>query len=336
MNAFPALLLSLIIAVSGCTVPGTNFVIPFPGFGPTVSSEESDIVVIEDLSAIPNMVSPGQPVKLITFVKNSGTTSIPLPQMESGRQITVELFDYCKGLFDIQRIGCSSASDMETCTIPKLLPGQAVEVDWFLVSNPVELKTVCPSDGMKVLVRYPYRTESLTTIQFINQEELQQQIERGTLKPVESYITLGEGTIKPKITVEDKQPIAIVNGGSGPGGLTVVALQIENTGRGFLRDGKIPVNNIKIDFKSENIQPMLDDECALQHDSGTVYKPKTGDLEDGVEYVKLIKDKSPKLFCKLRITENVPQITTQTISVVITEYEYEFRDSEKVTVEPKF
>ncbi len=337
--------LSLVLLISGCTIPGFSF-------GPTVESEPSDIVVIKEFSAIPSTVSPGQPIKLVTFVENTGTTTVG-----SGiNLITVELFDYCKGLFTVQEMTCPGdiigdrPELKETvCLLSKLLPGQIAEVDWVIIPEEVELKTVCPSDGMKVLVLYPFNTTSLTTLQLINQKELQQQIERGNLKPVESYIIRGEGPIKPILTVEDKQPIAIIDTQEGPKGTTVLALQIENTGKGFLQDGRVDAKKIKIDFRDLKIKIKNENECNFEKhpdaQGRSIYKPK-GDSETGpygiagedieIEFIKLIKDKSPKLFCEIEIHEAVPQVTTHTITVTIDEYFYEFRDTEKVTVEPKF
>jgi hypothetical protein len=181
---------------------------------------------------------------------------------------------------------------------------------------------------MKALARYPFSTTSITTIELINHKELQQQIEQGTLKPVESYIIRGEGPVKPILTVEDKQPVAITGDDQNPRGTTVVALQIENTGSGFLKDGEISKEKIRIDFRTDKIKPQEGGECTLEEIGNNVYRPK--------EDVVFIRDKSPKLFCVLEITEYVPKITTNTITVTITDYEYEVRASEKVTVEPKF
>ena len=107
----------------------------------------------------------------------------------------------------------------------------------------------------------------------------------------------------------------------------MIALQIENRGRGFLVDGKIPSNKIKIDFNTPEIRPIKEN-CNFRHLYGNIYEPSEPE-------VVLIKGKSPKMFCEIEIEQYVPKITTNTITATIEDYMYEFRDSEKVTIKPK-
>jgi len=333
----------LVMLTSGCSIPGFEWLT-----GDEVTEYEHDILVIQDLRAIPDDVSPGQEFKIISYIRNIGLETIP-QEGDDGikhvdNKIVIELYDYCRGAFEIvgtenKGMKCPGepkidrTSGTASCIVDKILPGQTIEVDWTLRANSdIKVKTTCPVDGMKILVRYPFKTTSLTTISVMNAQEMQRQIEEGTFQSRGSSITAGRGPIKPFITVEDQQPI------SQGSGSTVISLQVENKGSGFLatpitegedsgRSSVILNNQIEITMPPE-FSIADGGDCNFQASQGT-YKPKD---PDGI---RLIYGKSPKMFCSMAIKDNITPKEVTLHATVDVEYEYEFRDSVMVTITPK-
>ena len=89
MKALLAVLFILpVLLLSGCTIPGIG---TLPFFGPVTTAYENDVIIVKELTALPENVAPGQPVKLVAYIQNVGNVQV------SG--ITVELYDYCSGQF---------------------------------------------------------------------------------------------------------------------------------------------------------------------------------------------------------------------------------------------
>jgi hypothetical protein len=63
----------LIVITSGCVLPG-GIELPFLGGGVTY---ESDIVIVKDIRAIPNSVRAGEQVRLIAYIQNTGSNTVP-------------------------------------------------------------------------------------------------------------------------------------------------------------------------------------------------------------------------------------------------------------------
>ena len=263
MKKFIPLALFLVILSSGCTIPGLGVEIPglpsIPGlWGPTIVQYEHDIVVIKSLEAVPSEIDAGQTAKILAYIENRGDKKVT--------GVHVELYDYCEGLFIPKLIMCGNQNvdirqGTTVCPIEEMLPGEIVPVMWTVCQNKAEavkVRTICPPDGMKVLVRYPYETTSLTTISLISLEEMQREIIERAYRPTESYIAVGQGPIKPYLTVEDRQPVPVFDiqpgvripteDGSGfiqstnvgvPSARTVLKLQLKNMGTGQL-DTKVP------------------------------------------------------------------------------------------------
>ncbi|MBI4020134.1 MAG: hypothetical protein HY367_02275 [Candidatus Aenigmarchaeota archaeon] len=290
-------LLASVVIVSGCTLPGQQVLY------------ENDIVIIRDLQAVPSTITPQQSVRVIATVQNKGNKPID--------NVFVDLFDHCEGLFpknQISNVNCGGGDAVTgtQCSI-KLEAQETKQVSWQLKpKEDIKLKTICPQDGMKVSVKYPETTTSITTVSFISRAEQDRQLQAGTLAPVDSYIAAGEGPIKPFLSVEDSQPIPTDSGS------TPVSLQVKNLGGGFLADNTEIVIE-KIDFGD------------LQID-GSVQCHEV--MKGADKLVPLIQKESSKFFCSII----PPQTETQTTRTITTEisYIYEFRSSVKVTVEPKF
>ena len=335
MRKLTPLALILVLLGSGCTVPILNIEIPglpdIPGWGgPTVVQYEHDIVVIQSLEAIPAEIDAGQTTKIVAYIKNLGDRTIEKP-------IKVELYDYCQGLFKTPKVMCDGREYTETkCEIKKMLPDEIVRISWTLEqdeTSPVKLKTICPPDGMKVSVEYEYTTSGLSTISFISKAELERTLEERTQRSTESYIVVGQGPIKPYLTVEDKQPVPVYFGAR-----TMLQLVVKNMGSGqlsskFTEDGKefvgLPaLTSIEVTGigGSGGLKPLLSaqSECKIQ---GKVS-----------ENVRLIGKESPPYQCRIDLSnldDDITKTGTRHLEVEVN-YKYMFTKSVKVVVNPKF
>jgi hypothetical protein len=334
MRKLTPLVLILVLLGSGCTVPILNIEIPglpdIPGFGgPTVIQYEHDIVVIQSLEAVPAEIDAGQTTKIVAYIKNLGDKTIEDP-------VNVELYDYCQGLFKTPMVMCEGREYADTkCEIKRMLPDEIVRVSWTLEqqdANQVKLRTICPPDGMKVSVEYDYTTSGLSTISFISKAELERTLEERTQKSTESYIVVGQGPIKPYLTVEDKQPIPVYSGAR-----TMLQLVIKNMGSGqlsskFTEGGReytgIPSGNIEVVGigGSGGLKPLTatQSDCKIQ---GRVQ-----------ENVRLVGKESPPYQCVIDLSNLDDEITktgTRHLEVEV-KYKYMFTKSVQVVVNPKF
>jgi archaellum component FlaG (FlaF/FlaG flagellin family) len=344
MKKFVPFLLILTVLSSGCTIPILNIEIPglpdIPGLGgPTVVQYEHDIIVIKSLEAIPSEIDAGQTTKIIAYIQNVGDKTVGEGDLGADDDVEIELYDYCQGLFKVKDINCRGTPDQTKktkCTIDKMLPGEIVPVVWTLEqeeNNPVSLRTICPPDGMKVSVGYKYSTTALTTISFISQAELERSLEQREYKSTESYIVVGQGPIKPYLTVEDKQPIPVYEEGAR----TVLGLQIKNMGSGQLAskvtvtvDNKpeeqvaIPKGKITVTGLKEGGELDPEDDCSF----------KDGSPKDDV---RLMGKDSSKMLCKVDLSKlggSVVRTATRHIEVSV-EYDYLFTKAVTVVINPK-
>ncbi|MBI4181821.1 MAG: hypothetical protein HY520_02535 [Candidatus Aenigmarchaeota archaeon] len=323
------LALPLLVVVSGCTIPGTAISIPLFGFGNTISLE-NDVVVITRLSALPSTVVGGQPVKLVATVKNQGSKAFTDEEAGSAIStselpITVDLFDYCDGLFTRAAIttecpGEEPGKGKTTCDITNLLPEETVEVRWTL--TPDEATRLITPCTLKVGASYPYQTASLTTVHFINSVEYNRRIAEGSFSPRSSTTSLGEGPVKAWWEVKDQQPIIAAPGDPG---LIPVTLRVENKGIGFLQNRGQP--SYEVDILNNNIfeAPFTaanqEEQCA-------------DDIKDK-KITRLIQGRR-ELPCAIAqlADKDVGKESTRQLQVDIG-YVYEFRKETKVTVEPR-
>jgi archaellum component FlaG (FlaF/FlaG flagellin family) len=329
----------LVVASSGCTIPYTNICIPFLGQCDKVVEFENDVIIIKDFQALPQTVSPGQQIRLVAYVQNIGNEEVPQNSLNGDYKeagITVDLYDYCEGLFSGAKVDCGgkqsdcTASGGCRCSNIDLLPGQIKEVSWTLTAGgnaQVPLRTEC---DLKMSVTYPYKTKSLTMITFIDYQEMQRQLNEGTFRQRDTYIVSGYGPAKPMITIEDQQPIPVQQGEAGT---TIASFKVKNSGSGFLCrldndkkivcDSKIPADKATISGVDGELSFVTEGECAF---SGS--NPK--------EDVTLIQKESPPMICGITLSEdvNLPKETTKHVTVDI-EYMYEIRKEIKITIEPK-
>ncbi len=295
-------ILAILVVLSGCI--GQNIEYP-PELPWSQPPSESDALIIKSIQSIPDEIVPGQRAKILVYVENRIDNPI--------KNISAELFDYCQGTFTIVE-----EESQQHQTIDRLLGREVRELSWIIeAEEEIRLQNVCPADGVKVRVSYPFSTVSSATISFIDENEMQRLFEEGKFRNIPSNIQLGAGPVKPKLTVQDAQPVST---GSKT---TVIGLQIENVGNGFLRDSKISKSQIK--FESAGLPPV-----SAQLESCI------GSLE--TDEIRLIQKKSPVLPCEISIPEDVKGkiASSDTIFVELRNYEYEIRKSVIIRVKPKF
>lgn len=318
--------LILIIAISGCTLPG-GFCIP--GFPCAATyEEENDVYLITSLNAFPATVSPDQDLRLVAIVENKATRPL---DSDIDRSVTVELYDYCAGLFTIGASSsvCSGAS----CTIPSLLPGEKAEIYWTLhSSNGTKLLSTC---NLKIRARYHYTTNSVTQVYLIDYAEMQRELNDGTFTEQYSPYSGSFGPLKPYLTVEDTQPIPVPSTGDNAQKVsTVFGFQIKNKGRGFIascggsgEEGQNPgisSGQVTITTQDGGSMPL---EALLKGEIDKLNNKK----------LILIGSESPKLILPVSNWNvgNVPIKTTKVIETTVRDYCYEFRKDIDVKVEPK-
>lgn len=317
-----AILVAFISGCTSCTIPGTDI-----NFCGGTTSLKDDIVIIRDLSAIPNIVTVPQALRVTAAIENQGTKSFPLKNNEGSSfsvdgvdSVVVELFDYCQGLFEDPAIKepRECAGKGTSCKISELLSRELKEVIWEL--KPKEGTKLTTRCDFKVSVRYPYLTNGVATVNFINSKEYTRQLAQGTLQSRSSTTTLGEGPVKVSYEIKAKQPIPTT---SDTASIVPVSLMIDNVGAGFVvqKEDKPTVNLLKTENSifSTLFQTSEQQACDFKEDST----------------VSLIQDKrNIPCYIKQLSDADVPKETTYQLTAAIS-YLYEFRKEVRVTVEPK-
>ncbi len=335
--------LLLVLSISGCTGIELPIIgnICIPGLTCTGSTTEyeNDVLIIKTLDAIPQTISTGQQMRLSAWITNNGGETVPQKVFagKTGAQmtlqldiITVELYDTCEGLFESVTPNCPSeatiSSTKKGCIIKTLLPKQTIPVSWSLVANKADkipLETPC---NLKVYVRYPYQTKSMTSISFVDYTEYQRMLDTNTFKAITSYITEGYGPIKPYLTVEDTQPIPVERGKEST---TSMAFQIKNKGSGvlsfFQQDS---YGNPYIAILNQDIKIQSD---VKNYDIGKQIESKITEMGN----IQFVNKESPKQTFAIKTPSDnqIEKIATYYVTTSV-DYMYEFRKEIKVTIKP--
>jgi hypothetical protein len=326
--------LVLVLITSGCS---QLCVIPIPGICNGGTTEFThDVIVIKSLEALPNKVSPGQQIKLQSYIENVGNKKVD--------GIEVNLYDHCGSLFVVNAqcpgVTTPPASPVAVCKDVSLLPHQTKSVSWTLTSEQsTKLLTECK---LRIYANYSYETDSVTSITFIDYDEYQKMLDEGTFTTISSYITEGYGPIKPYLTVEDPQPVPVAK---GRGGTITLGFQLKNKGNGFLSGSNtVPYSaaNPSMDAtKIANVYDIVTDVGAGSSPIPTGATNVHKGLNDCLKNMSssgftLIDKESPKVICSIPLPDkvNLPKQSTIHVTTQI-EYKYEFRKDILVTVEPK-
>jgi len=333
----PAILL-LVVSVSGCTVPGLDFLC-IPGLtctGGTVEYE-NDVLVIKTLEATPQTISTGQSMRLSAWIENRGGETVPQKiEGTADTGVSIEIYDKCEGLFSSVIPNCpiDSTPTKNGCYLKTILPKQTVPISWTLVANDkdkIPLETSC---NLKVYILYPYQTKSITSITFVDYVEMQRMINEGKFTPITSYITEGYGPVKPYLTVEDQQPIPVERKdyGTGKKPTTTLAFQVKNKGSGFLGRWEYTGNG-----EPTFSEPVIV-KGSVKMESNTDYMReaiKTIETEINKNDIRLIGKESPKQpFTIISPYKNqIEKVATYYVTTSMS-YKYEFRKEIKVTIKP--
>jgi len=303
----------LILLMSGCVIPGTNIELPFNLGGKT---DISDVVVIKQLNAYPEKIKSDQTIRFVAYIENRGKETV--------ENVVVNLYDYCVGVFETPNAVCSGGESQATsCKIEKLYPKEIKEVYWILKpKSGIKLETPCT---LKVSVTYPYKTTTLSTINFISEQEQRRLIETNAFRTKSSTQIRGEGPVKVNINVLEPQPIPVHEGG---GGTTSITFEIINRGSGFLvqetKDEKQLYHLWVEDISYTNDNKGV---CTFSDENG---EQSLGKMN---RQITLMRDRSSTITCDLE-KPFVEKERTDNIIIVI-RYEYEIRKEKKVTVLPK-
>jgi hypothetical protein len=311
------------------------------------------------MEIVPDTIDSGQTALVQAEIQNVGDVAV--------KGVTVELYDYCEGLYTPTLLTCGSqesatAQGTTICTITQIRPKETVPVIWSVCQNratPTKVKTVCPAEGMKMSVRYPYTTTSITTISLIGLAEMQREMIERRYDTDNGYISLGQGPIKPVLTVEDKQPVPVYD--IMPGGpqtnlgvtnaRTVLKLQLQNKGSGQLDSRmNVPIegtgktreviaikgSDVKIvsglakdtTTDTSNLKILSEDACYFMNSSWSS------------EPVRMIGKESSPYYCTIDLSplakgDNKVTMTTSRHIEVSVDYDYIITKSAMITIDPK-
>jgi hypothetical protein len=296
-----AALLVLVVMASGCTVPGLG-TIPIPGMQ-SAPNYVHDVVVITEFSSMPSDIRAGSTTRAMAHVKNVGSKKVDAAEL--GENISVRLYDYCKGLFKdgIRITGCPDAniitegSDQVGCNITRLLPGETQVFEWQLTGTDVKAKTSCK---LKAYVQYPFNTSSSYTLHKMSQDEFQKQLREGTFSAKSYTPVMGDGPVKAFFEIQEQQPV--ISGTS-----TTAILNIENRGLGHLARG----------IKNSDIGTSINKDLCKAFQMGI-----------SIELV----DKKKEIICSIPVTTASPEESEQLTSTI--KYAYEYRKESSVSVTP--
>lgn len=310
--------------ISGCTdIPGLSGILG----GTEVKQYEHDIIVISGVKVTPApSLRPGQTLNFHVYVKNNQditTSSDP-------KEVTVTLYDTCGILTPKKDPLCSgNTPNVNQCIIEKMYPQSEEEIIWTLQANDIKVEQTC---NLGVQVEYSHRTDTISSIEFASQTEVEKLVEQGRGKTSTGRMTAGEGPVKLYIQVPG-QPILLKLDDKGSYGNGIVEFWVENKGSGSV------VNNEVKRFVIENMESGI----ANIHFRKEIDSKDLGSTIDTDSMTnltkKFIRSKTPvrnwviepKPVNSNRIDQKI-SFTLQLQGYV--EYDYKFTKTTPVTVQP--
>lgn len=219
------LLVAITLMVSGCTETVEA------GDGNTPQLKNNEIVILENVEAVPNDVKPERNFILSGFVTNKATAKI--------NNVKIGLADYCSSVFDVVKTSCSLTSfdNYADCTFSLNLDASN-KFQWNLKAPPATRTAGRDFDcNMVVKTNYSYTAYGSVGVALANDAEI---IMRETgLTPV-----TGDGPLKIYITVEAAQPI-------GRSETFDVKIVLRNEGEGEIEGGGVLNSSLKIGIPSD-------------------------------------------------------------------------------------
>jgi hypothetical protein len=316
-----ASLILLVLAVSGCTIPGTDITIPWFNGGGTIDYKD-DIIVIKSMQVTPGTtVKAGQTMTLYADIQNTQD-----PEKVAGMklpEVSIDLYDYCTNLFTNDPAmtlndECGGSFEMS--------PQEIKTCSWTLEPRDVNLITPCQ---LKIKVTYKYTTQTVTSITFIDADELDARIRRGEPWQISGSTTRGYGPVKAFVEVETQQPVSSETPAS-------ISIMIKNVGQGYIKDAAIAKGLIHTEWLNADGQLAV----KSQNDENECVFPINKDGE-----VSIVRKQTTPLFCKVSPMGSINVEQTYDMVVIVGDkdadfqqnngYEYEFRKSINVQIEPR-
>lgn len=182
-TGFLLALIAMVVTVSGCTGPDDAQV-----------PKTNDVVVLENVEAVPSDVKPERNFVISGFATNKAATKI--------NNVRVELADYCSSVFDVVKTSCtlSSHDGYEGCVFSLNLDASN-KFQWNFRSPPPERTAGRDFDcNMIVKTSFSYTAHGSVGVVLANDAEIAAR-ESGP-EPV-----TGDGPVKIYMTVETSQPV---------------------------------------------------------------------------------------------------------------------------------
>ena len=319
------LLILFVLAVSGCTIPGTDICIPIPFLNGQTINYANDIIIIKSIQVTPSAtVKSGQTMTLYADIQN-----VQDPELAAGEKIqsvSVELYDYCTTLFENDPAETLNDECRDTF---EMSPQEIKTCYWTLKPRDVNLITPCE---LKLKVNYKYTTRTVTSITFIDAEELEARIRRGESWKTEGSTSRGYGPVKAYVEVETQEPVPYGRTSETPAS---VSIEIKNVGQGYIKGASLDSNLIHLDMLDADGQLVVKSQT-----DGYCEFPRNNEGK-----VNIIRKTSTPLFCKVYPSGQINVEQTYDMVVIVGDqnadfyhdngYEYEFRKSVNVRIEPR-
>ncbi|MCD6381937.1 MAG: hypothetical protein J7L43_03085 [Candidatus Aenigmarchaeota archaeon] len=290
------LLALIIVASSGCV----ENQIPELNVNKKEKVETADVLLIKDVKIVPEApIFPDTTVELIITIQNiDDKKSIPYK---------VELFN--PSIFTIEKSSGTSG---------ELLP-QGEKVIDFVLKVPKEKVKITPTVNFRIL--YNFSTSTTYDVVVVNMAQIKQAQLAG--KPVSFDIekSIGSGPIKVDISLKGSS--YLIAGQKG-----VLSIVVQNKGSGFLKEGKIKKNKLKLTLINKGINDIESTTKKFEIiKSGSTFS--YGYNKDDIEMME--RSTSPIL---LKITApSVDLYKTYTFLANVS-YTYEIRGSKEIPITP--
>jgi hypothetical protein len=300
-----AMPLAFVLLVSGCTVPGLDFL----GMGGQQISYENDVIVISALSVLPAEVKPGQNVMVYADVQN---VLKPGAVPAGAKYVTaaVDLYDYCPNMFTLKSGPNGENSPASSIDIIILNPQEVKSLKWKLTASPdIKMQNKCE---FKLRVNYKFKTDAISTVTFISQAEYDRKLRAGEPMARQGTNTVGIGPVKPDMKIDGPQPVEA--GDKAP-----LIFKAVNRGSGFVTSkDKNDRAAVTVDLFTLADALGADNECEIRNGEK---------IEIFVE-----KQSSPRA-CPVGLNQTTITEQTYPIKMQIS-YDYEFRKTAWATITP--
>jgi len=321
-----ALLLAIIIIVSGCTT-GIQGLSLLPS---TTLESPRDVLVIKEANTIPTSpISPGQNTDLSFVLENTDDS-------KEAKRVTVQLFDapgfmnsnskLCNVDNSCQPSECIADSE---CTI---LPGEQKFLSIEMMS-PTENQIANVENKLTLGLKASYYFDSSTIyrIPIVNFDEIKSRQRAGQTTEIAIPKIISSGPLEADIEIQGQQYILKDREST----FVVTISDKGNKREGNVKDNKIVSGRIKVVFPHEGMK-IIDwpkKGSPLAERNGFNCDESSGICQNSAD-VELFKGESVPLLFKVKAIGDVDPFKSFDVKIDITNYIYELRKSVEVTVRP--